>query len=213
MSYQTIYFDLDGTLTDSGPGIMHAVAYAMQALGRPVPDRREMARYIGPPLHRSFQEYAGMDEATANQAVERFRVYYHRQGKFENRPYPGIPALLARLQAQGKTLAVATSKPEVTAVEILEHFDLARYFAFIAGATMDSSRVAKAMVLAYALEKGGRDRAVMVGDRLHDVQGARENGLPCIGVLYGYGSRRELEEAGADRVASTVAELGRILEE
>lgn len=213
MSYQTIYFDLDGTLTDSGPGIMNAVAYTLEKMGRPPVPREVMGRYIGPPLSDSFRDFDGMDLEESLRGVEIFRAYYNVTGKFENTPYPGIAPMLQSLRKRGKKLAVATSKPELTAVEILVHFDLAQYFDFIAGATMDNSRVTKSQVLAYALERGGRDRAVMVGDRSHDVLGAKKSGLPCIGVLYGYGSRAELEEAGATEIVKTVEELQRLLEE
>ena len=199
MRYETVYFDLDGTLTDSGPGITNAVAYALGHLGRPVPPRSHLYRYIGPPLWDSFRRYEDMTEAETR--------------KFENAVYPGIPALLQGLRERGKRLAVATSKPEAMAVEILEHFELTGFFSCIAGSTLDESRCTKSSVLAYALEVQGRQGAVMVGDREHDVLGARENGLPCIGVLFGYGSRQELETAGADRIATTVPDLRRILEE
>lgn len=213
MCYETIYFDLDGTLTDSGPGIMNAVAYALAAMGRPVPSRASMRRFIGPPLSYSFQAYEGMSPEDARRAVELYRVYYNDRGKFENTPYPGIDRLLEALQAKGKRLYVATSKPEGLSVEILEHFGLAGYFERIAGSTLDDSRSTKIQVLRYAIGMGGRERAVMVGDRHLDVEGARENGLPCVGVVYGYGSRQELQEAGALALADTVEDLLHILED
>lgn len=213
MCYETIYFDLDGTLTDSGPGIMNAVAYALAAMGRPVPSRASMRRFIGPPLSYSFQAYEGMNPEDARRAVELYRVYYNDRGKFENTPYPGIDRLLEALQAKGKRLYVATSKPEGLSVEILEHFGLAGYFERIAGSTLDDSRSTKIQVLRYAIGMGGRERAVMVGDRHLDVEGARENGLPCVGVVYGYGSRQELQEAGALALADTVEDLLHILED
>lgn len=212
MCYETIYFDLDGTLTDSGPGIMNAVAYALGAMGRPVPSRASMRRFIGPPLSYSFQAYEGMSPEDARRAVELYRVYYNDRGKFENTPYPGIDRLLEALRAKGKRLYVATSKPEGLSVEILEHFGLAGYFERIAGSTLDDSRSTKIQVLRYAIGMGGRERAVMVGDRHLDVEGARENGLPCVGVVYGYGSRQELQEAGALALADTVEDLLHILE-
>ncbi|MDD7652786.1 MAG: HAD family hydrolase [Candidatus Faecousia sp.] len=213
MCYETIYFDLDGTLTDSGPGIMNAVAYALGAMGRPVPSRASMRRFIGPPLSYSFQAYEGMSPEDAHRAVELYRVYYNDRGKFENTPYPGIDRLLEALRAKGKRLYVATSKPEGLSVEILEHFGLAGYFERIAGSTLDDSRSTKIQVLRYAIGMGGRERAVMVGDRHLDVEGARENGLPCVGVVYGYGSRQELQEAGALALADTVEDLLHILED
>lgn len=212
MAYETIYFDLDGTLTDSGPGITSAVAYALRAMGYPVPEPASLRRFIGPPLSYSFQAYEGMSPEDAQRAVAQYRVYYNDRGKFENAPYPGIEDLLKRLQAQGKRLYVATSKPEGLSVEILDHFGLSRYFARIAGSTLDDTRSTKAQVLKYALDMGGRDRAVMVGDRRFDVEGAAENGLPCVGVLYGYGSREELIQAGAATLAVNPADLLTILE-
>ena len=213
MKYETIYFDLDGTLTDSAPGITNSLMYALECMGRPVPPRSQLYRYVGPPLWDSFRRYEGMTQAEAQEAGGFFRSYYERAGKFENAVYPGIPALLEGLRARGKRLAVATSKPEPQAVEILQHFGLANCFSCIAGSTLDESRCTKASVLAYALAQQGRRGAVMVGDREHDVLGARENGLPCIGVLFGYGSRQELEAAGADRIAPTVDDLKTMLEE
>lgn len=213
MCYETIYFDLDGTLTDSGPGIMNAVAYALGAMGRPVPSRASMRRFIGPPLSYSFQAYEGMSPEDARRAVELYRVYYNDRGKFENTPYPGIDRLLEALRAKGKRLYVATSKPEGLSVEILEHFGLAGYFERIAGSTLDDSRSTKIQVLRYAIGMSGRERAVMIGDRHLDVEGARENGLPCVGVVYGYGSRQELQEAGALALADTVEDLLHILED
>lgn len=213
MCYETIYFDLDGTLTDSGPGIMNAVAYALGTMGRPVPSQASMRRFIGPPLSYSFQAYEGMSPEDARRAVELYRVYYNDKGKFENTPYPGIDRLLEALRAKGKRLYVATSKPEGLSVEILEHFGLAGYFERIAGSTLDDSRSTKIQVLRYAIGMGGRERAVMVGDRHLDVEGARENGLPCVGVVYGYGSRQELQEAGVLALADTVEDLLHILED
>ena len=211
MKYRTIYFDLDGTLTDPGLGITNSVIYALTRMGRTVPPRQALYRYIGPPLWDSFRRYEAMTQEESSQAVAWFREYFQERGKFENQVYPGVPDMLGRLRERGDTLVLATSKPEPFAVEILEHYDLDRFFSFVAGGTMDDKRSAKGDVLAYALSAGGRGGAVMVGDRKHDVQGARENGIPCIGVLFGYGSRRELEEAGADGIAATVPELTEIL--
>ncbi len=213
--YQTILFDLDGTLSDSGDGITNSVSYALEQMGVHEPDRSRLYRFIGPPLYDSFMRFYGMDHATAQEAVRQYRVYYSRTGIWENRIYDGIPALLNRLHAQGRTLAVASSKPETFVRMILEHFALAPYFAHIVGATMDESRISKADVIACALEQCAlvdKSSAIMVGDREHDVFGAAENGLPCIGVLYGYGSRAELTAAGANYIADDVAALGTVLQ-
>lgn len=214
MAYDTIYFDLDGTLTDPGLGITNAVMYALRQMGRPVPPRQELYKYIGPPLYDSFRDYAGMEEDwEIKETVRQFRVYYNAEGKFENQVYEGIPQMLATLKECGKKLILATSKPEHFAVQILEHFDLLQYFDFVGGATVDERRTRKAEVLEWAIAHGSRENAVMVGDREHDVLGAWQCDLPCIGVLYGYGDRPELEKAGACAIAETVSDLERLLEE
>ncbi len=212
MSYQRIYFDLDGTLTDSGPGIMNGVTYALEKLGYPVPPRAVMGRYIGPPLADSFCQFDGMEPEEAHRAVEVFREYYDVTGKFENKPYPGMESMLKTLKNQGKTLMVATSKPETTANEVLEHFGLSQYFDLVVGSILDGGRVTKTQVLAHALALGGTENAVMVGDRRFDVEGARFHGLDCIGVLFGYGDREELTKAGAAALAEDTRQLLEILE-
>lgn len=212
--YKTILFDLDGTLTDPGLGITNAVAHALQKAGRPVPPREQLYKYIGPPLLDSFERFEGMTPAEARQAVGFYREYFVPTGMFENMPYPGVEALLAHLRAAGRTLLVATSKPEPFAVRILEHFGLARYFDHIVGSTLEETRTAKAEVIEYALRQAGvedKGTAVMVGDRDYDVRGAREAGLGCIGVLFGYGSAAELTAAGALAVAADMPELERLL--
>ena len=212
--YQTILFDLDGTLTDPGEGITNSVAYARDRLGLPPAARESLYRFIGPPLHSAFMEFCGLSSEGATQAIALYREYYRDRGIYENMVYDGIPALLAALREAGKTLIVATSKPEAFAVQILEHFQLAHYFDCIAGASMDSSRSKKADVIAYALARCGVEDvsgAVMVGDREHDVYGAAAHGMDCIGVLFGYGSEQELRTAGATRIADSVAHLQQIL--
>ncbi len=211
--YDTILFDLDGTLTDPGVGITGGVAYALRKLGRPVPAREALYRYIGPPLLASFRRYAGLDEAAARQALALYREYFVPKGMFENEVYPGIPGLLAALKGAGRQVVLATSKPEPFARQILEHFDLARYFDFVAGSTLEETRTEKREVIAWALEKTHADaaRAVMVGDRDYDVKGAQANGIPCIGVLFGYGTRQELVDAGAAATAEDAAALRALL--
>lgn len=212
--YDVILFDLDGTLTDPGEGITNSVAYALHKFGIEVPDRRALYKFIGPPLYESFMKYYGFDRAGGLEAVEAYREYYRDRGIWENRVYDGIPALLAELKAAGKTLVLGTSKPEEFAERILEHFALRQYFDFVAGSTMDSARVAKADVLKYALESlhiAPSERVVMVGDREHDVLGAEAVGLACVGVLFGYGDRPELERAGAAEIAADVPQLRKIL--
>ena len=212
--YDVILFDLDGTLTDPGEGITNSVAHALKKLGIPVPERRELYKFIGPPLYQSFMDFYGLDRQKALEAVEFYREYYRDRGIWENQVYAGIPELLARLKGAGKRLLVATSKPEEFALQILEHFDLLRYFELVAGSTMDSSRVEKADVICYGLDRAAiapGPSVVMVGDRAQDVLGAKKAGLDCIGVLFGYGDAPELQGAGAARIAATVEELAELL--
>ena len=206
MEAHTILFDLDGTLTDPGEGITKSVAYALASFGITVQDRRTLYPFIGPPLVESFMGFYGFTAEQAKQAVEKYREYFSQQGIFENTPYPGIHQALAQLKGQGKRLLLATSKPTVFARQILERFDLLPYFDFVGGSDLEGKRGQKEQVIAYTMEQAGVQRAGawMVGDRKHDVLGARENGLPCAGVLYGYGSREELEEAGAAALLETV---------
>lgn len=208
MAFDTILFDLDGTLTDPGIGITNSIAYALEQRGMPVPPREQLFRFIGPPLLEEFQKVYGVTEAEARELVAQFRVYFESRGIFENRMYDGIPEMLQRLRDHGCRLVLATSKPEVFAEQVLEHFSLRQYFTAVAGSTIDEGRTDKAEVIAYALDKlEAAGRPLMVGDRRHDVVGAQANNIPCLGVLYGYGSRQELTEAGAVRLAETVEDV------
>ena len=211
---QVIFFDLDGTLTDSSPGILNGVAYALQKCGLEETDRDKLYRFIGPPLLDIFQEAYGMTRERALEAVEYYREYYRAGGMYENSPYEGIHALLADLKAAGKTLALATAKPGVFAVPIMEKFDLAQYFDQFGTASLDESRNQKHQVVAHTLELcdyPSPETVVMVGDRNHDVDGARVHGIETVGVLYGFGDRAELEAAGAAAIAETVDNLRKIL--
>ena len=206
--YDTILFDLDGTLTDSGLGITKGVQYALGQMGYEVPPRESLFSFIGPPLHKSFQRHCGVDEAGAAEMVRIFRVYYNQMGGIlENEVYPGIRELLSELKKAGKRLVVATSKPQAAAELVMRHFGLDEFVPEIIGGT-DDTRNTKGKVIAYALREYGVDpkTAIMVGDREHDVQGAAENGLPTIGITWGYGDRAELEAAGAKAVFDTPAE-------
>ena len=213
--WKTILFDLDGTLTDPKEGITKAVAIALNRFGiREEPGN--LTHFIGPPLDESFPEFYGFDREQVAVATETFREYYVRQGWLENVPYPGMAELLRDLQAAGKRLLVATSKPEVTAVRVLEHFGMAQYFDRICGAPLDNQEGArKANVIRSALDWAGpgwdAGNTVMVGDRRHDVAGAHEVGLPCVGVLYGYGSRAEHEKAGAEFIVEDIPALRQLL--
>lgn len=208
--YNTVLFDLDGTLTDPGLGITNSAAHALRYWGIHVEDRASLYKFIGPPLQDSFQAFYGFSESDSKLAIERFREYFREKGIFENEPYEGVDQLLKTLKTNGKRVILATSKPEEFAKTILKHFHLDQYFDFIAGASMDETICKKADVIAYALENYGITNladAVMIGDREHDIIGAKQIGLDSIGVLYGYGSREELELAGATYIAETVADI------
>ncbi|HEM3076289.1 TPA: HAD family hydrolase [Streptococcus suis] len=211
--YQTILFDLDGTLTDSGQGILNSVAYALEKMGIEEPDTANLNRFFGPPLYESFSRFYQLNPEDTQSAVDAFRVYFKEKGMFENQLYPGIIPLLEELRTAGKTLVIATSKPEIFAKQILEHFGIAHYFDVIAGASLDSSRISKADVIGYAINQleAFPKHAVMIGDREHDIEGARMHQLPAIGVLYGYGNKQEFEKAGATMIVETVQDLKRVL--
>ena len=209
----TILFDLDGTLTDPGVGITNSVMYALAHSGIHVQDRRELYGFIGPPLVDSFRRYYGFSQEQAVEAVRIYRVYFADKGIFENELYPGVPQMLETLRDAGLRLAVATSKPEEFAAQILAHFKLDGYFELLAGNTLREERPTKGEVVAYALQllRARPEQTLMVGDREHDVLGAAAHGVDTVGVLYGYGSRGELERAGARHIAADVDELTQIL--
>ncbi|MCU1675474.1 MAG: putative phosphatase [Frankiales bacterium] len=212
--YATVLFDLDGTLTDPLDGIANSLAYALDKLGRPAVDRATVSRLIGPPYTEGYRTILGMTAAEAEETIAVYREYFTDRGLFENTVYDGIPQVLRSLRAAGVRCAVATSKPQVFAARILEHFGLAGEFAFIAGATLDGVRSHKSDVVAHALSGlGDADPAgaVMVGDRSHDVLGAAAHGVACIGVLWGYGDEAELRDAGAVEVAASPADLAALL--
>ena len=204
---KTILFDLDGTLTDSGEGIINCAWHALKAFHLPLPDRETMRVFVGPPLHETFVRF-GVPVDKADEAVEIYRSRYIPIGKFENTPYPGIRELLEKLQSEGHKLYVATSKPEQMSIEILEHFDLAKYFTLICGASIDRSRSSKDAVIAYLLQQTGvQDHIVMVGDTKFDILGAKAHGIPAIGVAWGYGEVSDMLDAGAAGIATSMDEL------
>ena len=204
---KSILFDLDGTLTDSGEGIMNCAIYALSHFGIPIPSEAELRTFVGPPLTETFARF-GVPIDEVQEAVRIYRERYLPIGKFENHPYPGIRELLEKLKADGHALYVATSKPEVTSVEILQHFGMDHYFERICGASTDFSRNSKEAVIAYLLEScGAKDHAVMVGDTAYDVIGAKAHGIPTIGVSWGYGLVEDMENAGAAAIAHTMDEL------
>ena len=211
MTKKSVFFDLDGTLTDSGEGIMNCATLGLQHFGLPVPSREEMRVFVGPPLDQTFIKF-GVPADKTDEAIAVFRSRYRTVGKFENFPYPGIPELLRKLKSQGHHLYVATSKPESTAKEILEKFDLSPYFDIICGATMDGTRQSKADVIQYLYDQNRETLpAIMVGDTSYDVEGANAHGIPTIGVAWGYGSIREMRNAGAVAIAQDVDELFELL--
>lgn len=204
---KTILFDLDGTLTDSGEGILNCAELALRHFGLPIPDRQTLRVFVGPPLHDTFVKF-GVPEDKAEEAVAVYRSRYTTVGKFENTPYPGVHEMLQALKDQGHTLLVATSKPEGMSIEITDKFDLSKYFSRICGATMDRSRSSKEDVIAYLLEQNGTaENMVMVGDTAFDVLGAAAHKIPTIGVSWGYGSVEEMKNAGAVAIAYSMDEL------
>lgn len=208
MIYQYILFDLDGTLTDSSEGITKSVAYALQHFAIPTTDLQTLNKFIGSPLIDSFQQFYGMDPAQAQTAVNKYRERFSQTGIFENRVYPGVPELLSALKLQGKQLLVATSKPTVFAERILDHFNLRQYFDFVAGSGLDGTRPNKTAVIRYALEQQNIDllrKTIMVGDRQYDMAAANQVGIDSLGVLYGFGTKTELQAAGANYLAADPA--------
>lgn len=207
-----IFFDLDGTLTDPAQGITNSFIHALKFYGMEIPSYEELCKLIGPPLPYSFETTFGFSHEKAMEAVAKYREYFSTKGLFENKVYDGIPELLQTLKEKGKHLVVATSKPEEYSIKIIEHFGLAKYFDFVCGSLMDESRSKKDEVIAYALERCGlgeddKQNVLMVGDRFHDIEGAKKNNLKSCGVLFGYGSREELQNAGADYIVKSLKDL------
>jgi phosphoglycolate phosphatase len=203
-----IYFDLDGTLTDPKIGITRSIQYALTRLDQAVPPEDELTWCIGPPLQASFRTMLGNDDL-ADRAVALYRERFGDTGIFENSVYPGIVEVLSALRVSGRRLFVATSKPVVYATRIIDHFAMNVYFERVFGSELDGTRADKTELLDFALKASGTDpqRATMIGDRRHDMIGARNNGMTAIGVLYGYGSEAELVAAGAHRVCASPAGL------
>ena len=202
--YDIILFDLDGTLTDSGAGVKNGFIYALNKFGIEA-HHGELDRVMGPPLMDSFMQFYNFSFEDAKRAVEYYREYYRETGVFENEVYSGIRELLETLKKMGKKLCIATSKPDVFALQVLRMFDIYKYFDYISAATIDDKLCKKTDIVKIALDMSGGnyDNAIMVGDRHHDVSGAHACGIKCIGVLYGYGTLDEMNEAGADFVAAT----------
>lgn len=215
--YRYILFDLDGTLTDPKEGITKCVQYALKSFGIDA-DTDDLVDFIGPPLAESFSKYYGMSQEDALKAVAKYRERFSDIGIFENGVYPGIQELLVKLKQSGRKVALATSKPEVYARRILEHYNLDSYFDVIVGSEMNGGRVDKAEVIEEVLRQFNlhdqeKPQVLMVGDRLHDMIGAVKNNISGLGVYYGYAHEGELEAAGAMHVVDTVSELQCFLED
>jgi len=205
-----ILMDLDGTITNTKEGITKSIQYALRAMNIYIDDLDSLTKHIGPPLRDGFMEFYGFNEEEAEKATAEYRKYYVDKGIYQCEAYEGMEDLLTKLKQAGKYLIVATSKPEEFAVKILKNLYLDHYFDDICGATFDGSRDDKESVIRYALERNSitdLDKAIMVGDRKFDILGAKAVGIATIGVLYGFGNREELEQAGADYIAATVDEI------
>jgi phosphoglycolate phosphatase len=209
-----ILFDLDGTITNPKEGITKSIQYALKHMGIEVEDLDSLCRHIGPPLKDGFKEFWGFNEEEAELGLIKYREYFTVTGIYQNLEYDGVKEMLEELKEAGSSLILATSKPEKYAKIILEHFDLLQYFSSVCGSTMDGSRSKKGDVIQYALKKNGittLEEVIMIGDRYHDIVGAVENNIASIGVLYGFGDREELANAGADYIAESVTDLKELL--
>ena len=213
-NFEYILFDLDGTITDSGEGITKSVQYALKHFDIIVNNLEDLHKFIGPPLKESFKEYYKFDEEKADIALVKYREYYAERGIYENSLYDGIIELLDALKNNHKTIILATSKPEVYAKQILEYFKVDKYFTVVAGSDFEETRVKKGDVIKYALESAkisDLSKVIMVGDREHDIIGAKENNIKSIGVTYGYGDVIELTQARADYIANSTNQLLNII--
>jgi phosphoglycolate phosphatase len=213
-NYGTVFFDLDGTLVDSGEGVRNSVEYALKKFGIEVENKDSLSCFIGPPLTVSFKTFYGFDDENADRGVAYYREYYKDKGIFEGYVYDGIEETLKRLKDAGKRVMVATSKPEEYAKRVLEKFGIAKYFDFIAGATMDEkTRANKIEIMQYAFDSCGASPSdtIMVGDRLFDIEGAKHFGMECIAVLYGYGSMEEFERYGAEYIVETAEDVANLI--
>lgn len=214
--YNIILFDLDGTLTDPKEGITKSVQYALIHFGIEEPNLDHLIPFIGPPLLQSFMEFYGFEEAVAKAAITRYRERFSTVGIFENSVYDGIKEMLEQLQQKGKILTIATSKPGIFAEQILEHYGIRKYFKIVVGSELDGRRTNKAEVIEEVfsqlnISQEEKSQAIMIGDRKHDIIGAKANGIHSIGVKFGYAEENELELAGADYIVETVEELRQLL--
>lgn len=215
MKMKYVFFDLDGTITDPKEGITKSVAYSLKKFGIEVEDLDTLCPFIGPPLQASYQEFYGFSPEQSMEAVKYYREYYSEKGIFECTLYDGIPQILRHLKEKGDKVVLATSKPTKYAKQILEHFDILKYFDFVSGSTMDGSRVEKADIINYALENFkdiSVENVIMIGDRKFDYLGASKFGIKCILVEYGYGEISELEECNPYSIKKTVPEVQKFLD-
>jgi len=211
--FDYLFFDLDGTLTDPALGITNSFKYALKYFGREIPSYETLCTFIGPPLNDTFKNLLNFEDEKIPEAIKKYREYFADKGLFENSVYPGIPELLSTLKQSGKKLVVATSKPEDFSVRIIEHFGLTQYFENVCGSLRDETRTKKDEVISFAIERNhitDKSKILMIGDRKHDILGAKKVGLKSCGVLFGYGSREELEASGADFIAENVSRLDKI---
>lgn len=208
--YRYAFFDLDGTLTDSSEGIINSIKYSLKKNGYPIPDETELLKFIGPPLSDSFAGYLNLPKDQVQDMVDTYREYFAVKGLFENRVYDGAESMLAKLKRAGIELVLATSKPEKFARQILEHFELDKYFEHVVGATLDGSLGRKSDIIKKALKDlkiKDHQQVIMIGDREYDISGANDSGLDSIGVLYGFGRCEELRQAGATQIAESTEEV------
>ena len=212
--YDVILFDLDGTLTESAEGITNSVIFALDKMGVKETDKEKLKAFVGPPLDESFMKYYGFDKEGAKGAIENYRIYYREKGIFEAPLYANVKDILVQLKNMGKKLFVATSKPEVFAKQILERWEIVHLFIDIVGSNLDGSKINKDEVITSLLERNGiinKERVLMVGDRKHDVLGAKMVGIASVGVLYGYGDYDELKNAGADYIVEKIEDILNII--
>ncbi len=208
-NYKNILFDLDGTLINPVEGITNSVKYALKYFGIQVSKTEDLYKFIGPPLRESFSQYYGFDEKDTEMAVTKYREFFKEKGVFQNILYNGIPEFLKELVIAKKNLIVATSKAEIYAKQILKNLGISDYFSYICGSTLDGSRSKKGQIIQHILATNNLSAqdSIMIGDKSHDIIGAKETGIDSIGVLYGYGSFEELQKAGATYIVKTIPEL------
>lgn len=211
---KNIFFDLDGTITDSREGIINGIEYALRYFEMEAGDRKYLEKFIGPPLSESFRNEYNFDEKQVEIAVQKYREYYSVKGLKENKLYDGLKELIIDLEKHNRNVILATAKPQIFSEEILEFFKIKQYFKFISGATMDNSRNQKSDIIKYAIDSlkiTNLEECIMIGDRQYDIIGAKENNIKSIGVTYGFGSEKELKQAGANYIAHNAQEIKDII--